>query len=269
MEADPNAAVASYPLVSLLPVLRTFEPPAGAFNPAGPWRQTWGVYTFAGRTAVTGRVGRLTLQRQVNGAAARLEVTYSKELTGGREEVTGTLEGPADAPLATPDRWTFRIRLLDAQGNPVPHTDITRKAVRDGGQITISDPSETRRLAVPGPYTVNWCLFDAVQRLPGEDTKPLAFTLIDHADQVKPETTLAFRKAMDVQVAGGKTVRTRAYEQLGRGNVPWVYWTDEAGRLLWVVAGLEGYALEAAGESAAKHAPAPYGSSQNRDKAGG
>jgi len=245
MQPDPNASIAKYPLLSILPVLRRFEPPEGDFDPAGPWRQAWGVYTMAGRTASAGRVGRLTIHRQVDGTAVRLHVTYLNQLTGGRAEVTGTLEGPADAPLAAPDRWTFRFRLLDDGGNPVPHTDITRKAVRDGDRIVLSDPSGTRRLDVPGPYTVNWCLFDAVQRLPGADTKPLAFTLIDHVDQVKPETTLAFRETMDVQVAGGKVIRTRAYEQLGRGNVPWVYWTDEAGRLLWAVAGLEGYALEA------------------------
>jgi len=267
MEADPNASIANYPLLSILPVLRKFEPPAGDFDPAGPWQQAWGVYTLGGRTASAGRVGRLAIRRHVDGPAVRLEVAYTKELTGGREEVAGTLEGPADAPLAAPDRWTFRFRLLDAQGSPVPHTDITRKAEREGDHIIISDASGTRRLAVPGPYTVNWCLFDAVQHLPGAnttpgvDTEPLAFTLIDHFDQPKPDTTLAFRKDMDVQVAGGKVIRTRAYEQLGRGNVPWVYWTDmagRAGRLLWVVAGLEGYVLEA-GAPAQENAPRKRG----------
>jgi len=246
MQPDPNASLAKYPLLSILPVLRKFKPPAGPFDPAGAWRQAWGVYTLGGRTASAGRVGRLTIRRQVAGPALRLDVTYVRQMTGGREEVTGTLEGPADAPLATPDRWTFRFRVLDERNQTVPYTDITRKAVRNGDHITLSDPTGKRRLDVPAPYTVNWCLFDTVQHLPGADTKPLAFTLIDHVDQVKPETTLAFRKAMDVQVAGGQVLRTRAYEQLGRGNVPWVYWTDEAGRLLWVVAGLEGYVLEEA-----------------------
>jgi len=224
MNADPNAAIAKYPLRSLLPALRQFEPPTGYFNPAGPWEQTWSVCTLGGRQPAVRRVGRLTLRRGVESKTARLDVTYSKDLTGGRQEVVGTLEGPAESPLSTPVRWSFRFRLLDAEGQAIPATAI--------------DPA--------GPYTVNWSLFDAVQRLPGADTPARTFTLIDHFDQVKPETTLSFRKAMDVRVAGGRTLRTRAYQQLGCGNVPWVYWTDEAGRLLWVVAGLEGYVLEPA-----------------------
>jgi len=246
MNADPNAAIAKYPLRSLLPALRQFEPPTGYFNPAGPWEQTWSVCTLGGRQPAVRRVGRLTLRRGVESKTARLDVTYRKDLTGGRQEVVGTLEGPAESPLSTPVRWSFRFRLLDAEGQAIPATAIARRAAIADGRITLADAAGTRTLDPAGPYTVNWSLFDAVQRLPGADTPARTFTLIDHFDQVKPETTLSFRKAMDVRVAGGRTLRTRAYQQLGCGNVPWVYWTDEAGRLLWVVAGLEGYVLEPA-----------------------
>ena len=112
------------------------------------------------------------------------------------------------------------------------------------GTIVIQDPHETKALPVAGPYTLNWCLFDAVQRLPREKTQPLGFTLIDHFDEPKADCTLAFRKRMDVAVAGGRTIATYSYDQLGRGNVPWVYWVDDRGRLLFVAAGLEAYALE-------------------------
>jgi len=244
MNADPNAAIAKYPLRSLLPALRQFEPPADDFDPAGSWERTWEVCALAGRAPSVRSVGRLTLRRDAGRETARLDVTYRKDLTGGRQEVTGTLEVPADAPLATPRRWSFRVRLLDAKGRAIPETTIARRAAVTDGRITLAGGAGTRTLEPAGPYTVNWCLFNAVQRLPGADTPARTFTLIDHFDQVKPETTLSFHKAMDVRVAGGRTLLTRAYQQLGRGNVPWVYWTDEAGRLLWVVAGLEGYVLK-------------------------
>jgi len=246
MNANPNAALETYPLASLLTALRRFEPPKGDFDPAGSWEQTWQVCTLAGRAAAVRPVGRLTLRRGVSGKTARLNVTYRRNVTGGRQEVTGTLEGPADDPLAAPRRWSFRIRLFDTKGQPIPGTDIARRAAFADGRITVADATETRTLDPAGPYTVNWSLFDAVQRLPGGKTPAHTFTLIDHFDQAKSGTTLAFRREMDVQVAGGRAIATRAYEQLGRGNVPWVYWTDASGRLLWVVAGLEGYVRETA-----------------------
>jgi len=254
MNANPNAALDKYPLGSLLPALRTFKPPAGAFDPAGSWEQTWRVCTLAGRAAAVRPVGRLTLRRQVAGRQAQLDVLYVRNVTGGRQEVTGSLAYPAADPLARPTRWSFRTRLFNTRNQPIPGTDIARRAAFADGRITVADDTETRTIDPAGPYTVNWCLFDAVQRLPGREAQPLAFTLIDHFDQVKPETTLAFRQATDVQVAGGKTIATRVYEQLGRGNVPWVYWTDTSGRLLWVVAGLEGYIREAAAPRTANSA---------------
>lgn len=91
---------------------------------------------------------------------------------------------------------------------------------------------------------MNWALFDVVQRLGGEKTKLPAFTLIGHFDQVKLDYKSTYRKAMPVKI-GKKTVRMTAYDQIWRGNVPWVYWVDENRRLLLVVAGLEAYVLEA------------------------
>ena len=245
MQPDPNESLERYPLRSLVTTLRKHNPPAGPFDPAGSWDQTWTVCTLAGRATVARPVGSLTLRRRVNGKDATLEVAGVKQLgPGGRQQVAATLYGRADDPLATPDRWTFQIDVLDAAGKPVPHTQVRKRAAAEKGTITIRDTVETRRIAVAGPYTVNWCLFDAVQRLPRAKTKPLAFTLIDHFDEPKPETTIACRKPMTVAVAGGRTIATHAYEQFGRGNVPWVYWVDEAGRLLYVVAGLEGYVLD-------------------------
>jgi len=246
MQPDLNQAIERYPLRSLVTALRTYDPPSGPFEAAGSWDQTWNVYALGGRAAGARPVGTLTLQRRVSGKDATLKVAYDKSLgAAGRQTIAATLHGRADHPLATPTEWTFRIDLLDAAGQPVPHTHVRKRAAAaaENGTLTIRDAVRTQTLRVAGPYTVNWCLFDALQRLPRAETQPLAFTLIDHFDQPKPETTLAYRKPMRVGIAGGKTVSTHAYEQFGRGNVPWVYWVDEAGRLLLVVAGLEGYML--------------------------
>jgi len=244
MQPDPNESLERYPLRSLATALRTYNPPAERFDPTGSWDQTWGVYTLAGRVASARTVGSLTLRRRVSGRDATLEVAYDKQLgASGRQNVAATLYGRADGPLGTPDRWTFQIDVLDAAGKPVPHTQVRKRAAVEKGILTIGDAAQTRRIPIAGPCTVNWCLFDAAQRLPGKDMRPLEFTLIDHFDQPKPETTLAYRTPMSVTIAGGRTVATHAYEQFGRGNVPWVYWVDEAGRLLLVVAGLEGYVL--------------------------
>jgi hypothetical protein len=245
MSSDPNEAIEKYPLRSLAPVLRKFQPPDGPFDPAGSWEQTYGVYTLAGRAAAARRVGAVRLRRSVGDQQdVALKVEYNKKLTGGSQQVTGELHSRLGSTLSAPVRWSFESKLLDAAGKVIPQTRLRRSAVFRNAAVTITDAKETKTLPIAGAYTVNWSLFDAIQRLRGEKARPLEFTLIDHFDEPKGNQRLSFRKKMDVTVAGGKTLHTVAFDQLGEGNVPWVYWLDERGRLLFIVAGLEAYALE-------------------------
>jgi len=239
-------AMELYPLRSLATVLPRFQPPRGAFDPAGSWRNVYGVYTLASRTGPAARrVGSLAVERSAGSdGQAAWKVSYGKTLAGGTQKVSGELHGPADDALAAPRSWSFRIRLLDGAGRALARANVDGRAACRDGEVTVAYGAQRRAFHVPGRYTVNWCLFDAVQRLGGKGRKPISFTLIDHFDQPKPGTSLAFRAENVVAVAGGRALRTQAYEQLGPGNVPWVYWVDGRGQLLFVVAGLEGYVLE-------------------------
>ena len=212
--------------------------PEGPFDPAKPWEQTWGVYTLTGRGS---RAGHLTLRRRVGTRGnVALDVSYLKACTGGSQKVSATLH-TRDGALSTPLRWSFEARLLDGSGKPIAHTKIARTAVANGTTIVLSGPPAERTLEVPGPYTVNWALFDAVQRLPRERTEVLGFTLIDHFDEPKAGHTLAWRGTVEPAI-GKRTLRLHGYDQVG--EVPWVYCVGGSGRLVCAVAGLEAYLLE-------------------------
>ena len=233
-----------FPLDSLGPLLGKYTPPEGTFVPGAAWTQTYGVYTLAGRKPGGRRIGELELRRTVDGrGGVAIHVHYDRSLTGGAQKTVGTIHTRVDDTLNQPGTWNFQTQLLDAAGKPIARTGQTKTGKIVAGVVQITDAAGTRQHKVPGRCAMNWGLFDAVQRLGGEKTKPLAFTLIDHFDQVKPEYTLSYRKMLDVPV-GKRKIRLTAYDQLGRGNVPWVYWVDPRGRLLFVVAGLEAYMLE-------------------------
>jgi len=230
-----------FPLNTLGAALQKLRPPQGPFAAAGPWKHTWGVYTTAARLQ---RVGTLMLRRRVGeqGRVA-LEMEYEKTLSGGVQKIDAAMHLDADSRLSTPVRWQWQARVLTPSGKLVANTRLEKSAAFDSGWVTVSDKSGKQLIEMPGPYTLNWALFDAVTRLPGETFDPLCFTLIDHFDQPKPGQTLSYRKTTDVPI-GGRTVRLRAFDQLGQGIVPWVYWLDEQGRLLAAVSGLEAYLIE-------------------------
>mgnify|MGYP000883775382 FL=1 len=252
--------------------LTNFKIPEAPFEPAGNWQLDYGVYTFSTtRQGPTpgGLVGRMTLTRQaVDESQADLMLAYEKNGPGTVQKVAATMRCGTDA-LSTPVRWQYSAEVVDSDGKRYEDSRLAKRAVATDGRIEIIDDHSTRQIALNGPFTVNWALWDAVMRMPRGEAAPLPFTMLDHFDQVKRGQSLAFRKSAVVALGRRRTkeqnwqdmekgrirqtrwvltdghdVTLHAFEQLGEGIVPWVYWTDDRGRLLFVVAGLEVYVLD-------------------------
>jgi hypothetical protein len=232
---------ADFPLNTIGAAVNQIAVPEGPFNPAGSWQQRYGVYSVAGRLS---RVGELRLDRQVkaNGRVL-LDMQYQKSLSGGRQTISAKIHLPADSTLSTPENWSFVARVLDAEGRLIDNAQIKKSIRVQNGILTIDDASGQKTTPITGDYTLNWAVFDAIGRLPAEPFDPIRFTLIDHFDQVKPNHTMSFRTSTDVTIRG-KPQTLRAYDQLGEGIVPCVWWADRHGRLLAAVSGLEVYLLE-------------------------
>lgn len=267
MSDSPRTPEEVFPLNCARHVLARYTDPTTDFEPAGAWRSTYGVYTLAGNG---GRVGQLALTRRpLDADGFRLTLDYAKDGAGDTvQKVEAEIDCQRDA-LATPRRWTFRSELLDAAGVCLAGSRLEKSATINGKQIRIEDAAGVESVALPGAWTVNWALFEAVGRLPREPFPALRFTMLDHFDQVKRNQVIAFRSqeqvlwgqhtAMEQRVVeldkgrihqnvralvGGQTVALFGYQQLGDGIVPWVYWVNRQGRLVVAISGLEMYLLE-------------------------
>jgi hypothetical protein len=252
--------------------LTNFKIPDEPFDPAGDWRLDYGVYTFTSLQqgpAPGGLVGRMTLVRKTIGEnQADLSLAYEKNGPGTVQKVAATIRCGTDA-LSTPVRWQYSAEVVDSDAKLYENSKIAKRAVAADGRIEIVDDHSTRHIGMSGPFTINWALWDAVMRMPRGEGAPIRFTMLDHFDQVKRRQTVAFRTSAVVTLGqrrtkeqigqelekgriqqtrwtltGGRDVTLHAFEQLGEGIVPWVYWTDDQGRLLFVVAGLEVYLLD-------------------------
>jgi hypothetical protein len=226
--------------------LQDFKPPQGPFDPRGRWQLTYGVYTFAAITAGTapgGRAGTLSVFREPRDGGSVVELDFEKLLVGGSSQKVVARLVCRDDALGTPAKWDCSSEFFDREKKPLPQSVLRKSARLAGGRVEIDDGRYTQAIEIDGPFTVNWALFEAVGRLPRGPFAPLEFTMLDHFDQVKRGQTLAFRKSLSLTL-GGRDVRLHAFDQLGRGIVPWVYWVDDSGRLLAALAGLEAYILD-------------------------
>jgi len=247
--------------------VKAFRPPDESFDPGGDWTLNYGVYTFAsGRSGASSgaQVGRMQFARKaVDDATALLTISYDKLWPEVTQHVEAEIRCGTDR-LSTPGAWHYSARVADYE-----NSKITKRATANDGRIEICDDHSTRRLALNGHFTINWALWDAVMRLPREAVELITFTMLDHFDQIKRRQSIAFRKSVVVSLGeqrrqeetmrelprgritetrwathGGRNVTLHAFEHLGEGIVPWVYWLDDHGRLLFVISGIEVYILE-------------------------
>jgi len=229
----------------LAPHLKNFTPPQGAFDPEGKWYHIYRVYTLAGRS---GWVGTLDLNRRnTEKKNFLLELRYQKYLPGQHTQITiGQLQCQMDE-LSTPTAWKFACFTWDNHKKKIPNTNLGKFAAVKDDAIVFRDGQTYHRIVKPETYNINWALFDVVQRLPRRKRQTLSFALLDHFDQVKPNQTLTYHGTQEVFI-NNTTLRLHRFDQLGEGIVPWVYWVDASGRLLFVVSGLEAYILDAASD---------------------
>lgn len=265
-----TAPTGDFSLEYLSAQLVDFRVPEGPFDPTGDWQLAYGVYTFAAQQArpFSGtRVGRLQLSKTCGGGGqATIKLDYEKTAPGGvRQNVTAEMLCLGDE-LSTPVTWQYSSHVIGPAGDVFRSSIVSKRGTASGGRVEIIDGQHVRRIAVHGPFTINWALWDAVMRLPRVEGRTIAFTMLDHFDQVKRRQTLAFRGSTAATVGQeplpqqigreqekgrvrkarratttAEEVTVHGFDQVGEAIVPWVYWVDDQGRLLFVVAGLEVY----------------------------
>jgi len=241
MSAAAKDVPADFPLNTIGPAVDKILLSDAAFDPTGNWTHGYGVYSTPRGAA---RVGELRLQRRAGpGQRVTLDFQYEKTHTGGKQQIAAKIHFPAKSPLSAPAEWSFQAHVLDNAGRVIESTRIRKSIAVADGTLVVNDPTGAKRTPLDGEYALSWALFDAVGRLPSQAFAPLCFTLIDHFDQVKPGHSLSYRTKTEATIRGAKH-RLRAYDQLGRGVVPWVWWVDTPGRVVAAVSGIEVYVLE-------------------------
>jgi hypothetical protein len=219
-------------------------PPLGDFTPEASWNQSYVMYVLIPHGAR--KVGEFTLAREAKDSTGfTLNVqTRRYSVSGFSQFERAEIQCKNDA-LASPVSWLFDTKLAQQAGDP-PYLQSGRRrsgAVRDG-MLLIADKIRTYRTALEGAYSNEWTLLEAVQRLPGEQTPSLRYTLIDEYDLLQPSHRLAYRDQVVVPVKSS-SLKLHSYCDLGAGVIPTTYWVDEHHRLVFVCTGLQVYALNA------------------------
>jgi hypothetical protein len=233
--------------LGLVAHLKDFAPPSGPFDAEGSWEHHYSIRLIHRWQGVDNLApaGVLRLRREpMEGKTFRLHVTLAPALGSNVERVEAQTECAQDR-LSTPRRWEVVTYFVDPKGRYVEDTEVretgefTGKAVRRHGR-------RTRSMGVRGPLTSNWSLFDALQRLPRETGPPLEFAMLEELRLLRLKQRLMYRESVETEI-GGKPTRLHEFEQFGEGILPYRYWLDDAGRLLFAAGGLRACVIDPKG----------------------
>lgn len=228
--------------------LTAIVPPADPFDPNGTWDHGYRVHTVvpsaSGQQVAVQPQGSLYLQRRpVDDATFELHVRQATmNAINTKYLVEARVVCMADR-LAQPKEWELSSRIIGAQGEPKAETEYSETAVVRDGMIH-RQGARQRSMPASDPFTSNWSLFDALQRLPQEHAGTLEFDMLEELDLLKPGQRLVRRGAVEVELSG-RAVRLRGLDQTGRGILPYGYWLDDTGRLLIAVGGMRAYLWDA------------------------
>lgn len=226
--------------------LRDFQPPTEIFDPNGTWEHRYRVCvvrTEPKKGWLCQSSGALGLRRKpANGDTFRLEVSFGA-IQGGNvmDRLEAQLTCKADRPGSLLS-WERRSLLLDRKGDPVADI-LTKETGKVAQGVVRRQGIRERRIRVRDPVTCNWCLFDAVQRLPFHNAPFLNFTMLEELDLLRPNQRLAYRQTIVLEL-GGRRVRLHGFEQFGEGILPYTYWLDEQHRVLFAIGGLRAYLFD-------------------------
>ena len=208
----------------------------------GDWSGDFGIYTLAAE--VPGKIGDIKLHCN-NLSKEKAVLTLHDErqiLANCVQHVKAQVYFSNDA-LCTPSQWSYNADILDAQGKGMENMRIAKSASISGSKLKVRCSSGVRKYDIDGGVAINWLLFVAVQRLEKNSNKKYEFTMLDHFDQIKKNQQLWYSQSTQVNV-GGEETTLHAFDHVGDGIVPWVYWVTSSGQLVCAISGIEAYVAQ-------------------------
>jgi len=202
------------------------------FDPVGTWSHTYLIWTNHGYDYGNIDAGYLTINRKpaADGSIDLSVVTEIALLDGIGARTSARIRCQPDS-LTSPESWELDSTFSDPSGADLPDQNTHQKAILSDNQLTVDVNGQHTETPVGRPITGDWCLFDAVQRLPKDETHH-SCDVLERMLTVKRNQSIR-HAGETVNVVGHNLTR---FTRIGVATLPTDYWVDDNGRLVLVIA---------------------------------
>jgi hypothetical protein len=202
-------------------------------SPAGAWTDTYRIFACHGyRESGNETVGVLKIQRTPSQSGDTFVLNVTQRINNDADIVhilDAQITCQADR-LATPIKWHTKSTFHDANGAIVRDLGTEQTGRVTHRAIEIHTHGKTRSIKTSGSFTGDWCLLEAVQRMPYSDASPMTMDVLKEMDLLQTDHRIAYQ-GQDAVTLGGTDMVLHHFQQWGRGILPYDYWLDKHHRL--------------------------------------
>jgi len=221
------------------------------FAPDGTWSHTYRVWACHGYRETGNRdVGFLRIERAPDRAGKTFTLKVDQQIVhaeGAANSIHADIECLNDR-LGSPVRWHLSSRFVGTEGEPRPVLRVEERARIEGDTIEVTTNGRTFKRQGSSRLTADWCLFEALQRLPFEKESHPVFDLLEGLSVLRTGHRLSYRGTVKLPPEGD--IMLHGFHRLGHGALPYEYWLDERHRLVMVVSLSRAYVLDKEAEQA-------------------
>ena len=232
-------------LLKELDVIGELPHPPNAFTADGNWLHAYRVCICHGyRETGNENVGFLRIERAPDESGRTFTLKVDQHIVQA-EGMLNTIHAEISCRndrLGSPTKWHLSSRFFGPDGEPDPGLDVEEKVRVKGNAIEVTTNGRTFKRQGSSRLAADWCLFEAVQRLPFDKESDLAFDVLEGLSIVRTGHRLSYRGG--VTLAPEREVRLHGFHRLGHGALPYEYWLDDRHRLVIAVTLSRAYILD-------------------------
>ncbi len=241
MDLPATSEALRHSLAAIGPGLKDFVLPSGPFDAAGSWTHDYRIYSVMRAPANT-IGGHLKISRTARPDGARLEVEQLSLMTKQYGYACkASIQCAADR-WSTPRCFSVETWTTTPAGQLEAGSRLQYAAEVVSGEICFSGMRKPS-LRVAADWTLDWALFDALQRLPSRESGDLQLDVVEDCDLLRREQRVNYAGPLTAKV-GDKTTELYAFCRLGTARLPILYWFDRQHRLLFAIHDFRAFILQ-------------------------
>ena len=202
-------------------------------SPSGQWADTYRIWACHGyRESGNETVGTLKIQRTPSQSEDTFVLNVAQKIKNDASivhDLDAQITCQADT-LATPIKWRTKSTFQDPRGAIIRDLGTEQTGRVNGNTIEIKTHGKTRTVNPTGQFTGDWCLLEAVQRMPYTDAAPIRMDVLKEMDLLQTDHRMVY-KGLDSVALQGTDMPLHHFQQWGRGMLPYDYWLDQHHRL--------------------------------------